>query len=468
MNKLRFLSILSFLFVFVFTSAHAQCENWNGSARETEASDAHVVYRGLIKKKKHKDLVKMGDVGFQTIMDNWQLAYSIAPAADGKRASHYSDGRKIMKAVYERTEDAAKKKESLENIYRLYDEQIQCYENEAYLLGRKGYDMYRFSGGDYSMENYNTLKASVEKGGNSTQYIVFEPLAKIMVKFYQDEKLNREQTLELFKKIDGVIKYNIDNNEKKGEKFKTTYDNIQNHFKDIAGEIFDCQYFKELLLPRFKENPDDIEIIKYVYVTLSKQDCEENDPEMIELKQKYETVAKAINEEAEKVLRAENAIYDGFQLEKEGKYKEAIKRMKEGIGTSDDIDSKAQAYYRIAHIQTWELRQYQSARSNAQKAAGLKSGWGKPFILIGDIYAKASRSCGDDWNSRLAILAAISKYRYARSIDSGITKEANKRISNYSGARPEKQEGFMRGKSAGQKAKVGCWIGETVTIEFRD
>ena len=186
------------------------------------------------------------------------------------------------------------------------------------------------------------------------------------------------------------------------------------------------------------------------------------------MKAKYELVAKAYNDSIEVIRRKDNPIYDATKLQQEEKYKEAVDRYKEGIETSDDDNAKAQAYYSMAFIQTYEFGQYQTARGNAQKAAALKSGWGKPYILIGDMYAKSSRNCGDDWNTRLAILAAIAKYRYAKSIDSEVAADANKRIGNYNAARPEKQEGFMRGVSAGQKAKVGCWIGETVTVEFKD
>lgn len=221
-------------------------------------------------------------------------------------------------------------------------------------------------------------------------------------------------------------------------------------------------------MPKYHENPENIDVIRYVYGTLSNQNCDENDPEMLELKAKYEVIAKAINDSLELVRRQENPIYDASQLQQEGKYREAIDRYQEGIESTDDNESKAQAYYSIAFIQTWQFEQFQSARSNAQKAANLKSGWGKPYILIGDMYAKSSRSCGDDWDARLAILAALAKYRYARSIDPESADDANKRIGNYSAARPEKQEGFMRGVSEGQKARVGCWIDEVVTIEFND
>jgi tetratricopeptide (TPR) repeat protein len=468
MKKLLFLPAVFLLTILAVSSLNAQCENWNDSARKGEAEDAHVVYRSLIKGKQVDDLVNMGAEEFKTTFDNWKVAYTLAPAADGKRASHYSDGRKLYLAKFKKETDEAKKKEYADVIRRLYDEQMVCYSNEGFLLGRKGFDMFYVLGDGYSMDTYETLKSSVEKGGNATEYIVFDPLTKIMVYQYQAKQLTREQVIEVYDKVEGVIKYNIENNKNYSEYFEDVDAIVAANFKDVAGEIFDCNYFKKRLLPKYKENPENIDVIRYVYGILSDQDCDEGDAEMLELKNKYEVIAKAINDSLELVRRQENPLYDAAQLQKEGKYNEAIDRYNEGIESSEDNDAIAQAYYSIAFIQTWQKGQYQTARSNARKAADLKPGWGKPYILIGDMYAKSSRSCGDDWGSRLAILAAISKYRYAKSIDSEVAEEANKRIGSYAGARPEKQEGFMRGVSAGQKAKVPCWIGETVTVEFRD
>lgn len=468
MKKLLYLTAVLLLTTLAVSTLNAQCGNWEDSPRKNEAEDAHVVYRSLLKGKQVADLDNMGPEEFKTTFDHWQIAYNIAPAADGKRASHYSDGRLLMMSKFNREQDETKKKEHAQTILRLYDEQIQCYGNEAYLLGRKGFDMFYLLGNGYSMDTYSTLKSSVEKGGNATEYIVFDPLTKIMVYLYQSKQLTPEEVIELYDKVENSINFNIENNKDYGQYYKDVQAIVTDNFKEVAGEIFDCNYFKKRLLPKYHENPENIDVIRYVYGTLSDQKCGEDDPEMMELKAKYEVIAKAINDSLELVRRRDNPIYDASQLQQEGKYREAIERYQEGIGSTDDNESKAQAYYSIAFIQTWQFEQFQSARSNAQKAASLKSGWGKPYILIGDMYAKSSRSCGDDWDARLAILAALAKYRYARSIDPESADDANKRIGNYSGARPEKQEGFMRGVSEGQKAKVGCWIDEIVTIEFND
>lgn len=468
MKKLLYLTAVLLLTTLAVSTLNAQCGNWEDSPRKNEAEDAHVVYRSLLKGKQVADLDNMGPEEFKTTFDHWQIAYNIAPAADGKRASHYSDGRLLMMSKFNREQDETQKKAHAQTILRLYDEQIQCYGNEAYLLGRKGFDMFYLLGNGYSMDTYSTLKSSVEKGGNATEYIVFDPLTKIMVYLYQSKQLTPEEVIELYDKVENSINFNIENNKDYGQYYKDVQAIVTDNFKEVAGEIFDCNYFKKRLLPKYHENPENIDVIRYVYGTLSDQKCGEDDPEMMELKAKYEVIAKAINDSLELVRRRDNPIYDASQLQQEGKYREAIERYQEGIGSTDDNESKAQAYYSIAFIQTWQFEQFQSARSNAQKAASLKSGWGKPYILIGDMYAKSSRSCGDDWDARLAILAALAKYRYARSIDPESADDANKRIGNYSGARPEKQEGFMRGVSEGQKAKVGCWIDEIVTIEFND
>jgi hypothetical protein len=67
----------------------------------------------------------------------------------------------------------------------------------------------------------------------------------------------------------------------------------------------------------------------------------------------------------------------------------------------------------------------------------------------------------------MAVLAAIDKYSYARSIDSEVSEEASKKIGRYAAHKPEKEEGFMRKMKEGQKVKVGCWIGETVSVRFK-
>ena len=73
------------------------------------------------------------------------------------------------------------------------------------------------------------------------------------------------------------------------------------------------------------------------------------------------------------------------------------------------------------------------------RAAKLRPNWGQPYMLIGDMYASSSSSCGSDaWEKQIAVLAALDKYAYAKSIDSSVAEDANSKIARYSSYKPEK------------------------------
>ncbi|MBL7793593.1 MAG: tetratricopeptide repeat protein [Saprospiraceae bacterium] len=454
--------------VVVFAGAlNAQCKTWNDSPKKEEALDAHSVYRPYVKGKQAADLEKMDDATFNTAFESWKKAYDIAPAADGQRATHYSDGRLFYQAMMNKTTDAAKKKEYSEVMMRLYDEQIQCYQNEGFLLGRKAYDMFYMPTFGYSAQTMETFKKAVDKGGNNTEYIVFDPMAQVMVYLYKNKQLNKEDFRLYHDKLIEIAEYNVKNNQQYGQYYEAGRSRMLVHFAEVEKEVFDCEYFKTKLLPLYEKSKDSLETVKYIYVTLRQEGCDSTSQFMKDIHDTYEKLATVYNAKLEGELRAKNPGYDAAMLQKEGKYSQAVARYKEAIETDNNNDNRAQYYYSLAFIQTWEFGQYQAARDNARKAASLRPNWGRPYLLIGDMYAKTSRNCGDDWNSRLAIIAAIDKYAYARSIDSDVAGEANERIGNYSAALPDRQEGFMRGVNEGVTATVGCWIGETVKVRYK-
>ena len=120
-----------------------------------------------------------------------------------------------------------------------------------------------------------------------------------------------------------------------------------------------------------------------------------------------------------------------------------------------------------ASIQGRKLKKYSAARATAREAAKLRPNYGRPYMLIGDLYATSAGKCGDSWNQRLAIIAAIDKYNYAKSIDPTVAEEAGKKVSKYRSSLPDSNDGFMRGVKAGDTQKVGCWIGESVKVRYK-
>ena len=124
----------------------------------------------------------------------------------------------------------------------------------------------------------------------------------------------------------------------------------------------------------------------------------------------------------------------------------------------------------IASIQFRKLNRLSAARTSALKAAKLKPNWGQPYLLIGDMYAQSSSSCGSNQVEKgLAVLAALDKYAYARSIDETpeVQSDAGSKIARYSAYKPDGGEAFMMGIKEGQSMTVPCWIGESVKVRFK-
>lgn len=446
--------------------AQDACKTWDGLPNQDEVIGFHSIYRPYVKGKQAAELASMDASNFNIAFENWKKCYDNAPAADGQRPTHYSDGRLFYKAMAQKETDEAKKKEYNDMVLKLYDQQMECYKNEAFLLGRKAFDMFYMPSYGYRTETLEAFKKALETGGNNIEYIILEPMAQVMAYLYKSEQLGQAETQKLYEKLEAAAEHNIENNKKYGQYYESSKARMDLALKEIEDEVFDCAYFRKKLVPDYKANPDDLEVIKYVYNKLKAQGCDPTQPIMVELEQKYSEVASELNAQIEAERRANNPGYDAAQLQKEKKYEEAVARYQEAIEQADDDAVKAEYYYSMAYIQTWQFKQYGEARSNARKAAGLKGEWGKPYILIGDMYAASAASCGNDGYTRgLAVLAAIDKYSYAKSIDSSVADDANEKIGRIAGAKPTKDDVFMRGVN-GKSVKVPCWIGETVKVRF--
>ncbi len=449
----------------------AQCTTWANLDNREYLEGQHSVYRGLVKSENYTEALAP-----------WKTVYEAAPAADGKRDFHYTDGITIYKALLEKEADAAKKQEYIDIVLRLYDEAIACYEakaislkggtDEVYatrisdLYARKGYDMYYYFRTPYP-ETMTALQESLDKGGMNAPYTVIAPYADIAVYQFTNEAIDKAEARQIH---DALIAL-AEENESNGNQYATYYTQAKEaaigKFREIEDYIFDCDYFKELWMPEYEENKDDPQYAKDLYNKLRQRGCEDGDPFLDELKKKYEVWAAAENARIKAEYEANNPGIQAKKAYDAGDFDGAIAKYRDAISNADSNDDKASYHFSIASILFRKKKQYGTARSEARTAAELRPNWGRPYMLIGDMYATGARNCGDSWNQRLAILAAVDKYSYAKSIDPEVADEADNKIGRYRSSYPMKDEGFMRGVKAGQSQTVGCWIGETVKVRFQ-
>lgn len=473
MNILRKYVQLLFALVLLLPMGNAQFETWVGSEFEEDATDAHSIYRQALKAEDWK-------VAFE----NWQKAYDLAPAADGKRDYHYMDGVKLYLHKFKNETDAEKKKEYIANINRLYDEAIQAYEKRViqpsscandpscydrkigYVYSKKGFNMFYTLNVPYS-ENLEVYKKAVELAGDELEYTAFDPIFTMLTYQFQKGLIGKEEVLELHNTLEDIANYNIANNSRLGSYYDQAWKAAKVKLAPIEGDIFDCEYFKPIYKEMYDENPEDYDQLKTLVALLKKRDCDPNDPLLVELETKWVAYAEKVNAERQAEFEANNPSFAAKKLYDEGDYSGAIEKYNEAIAAETDDEKKASYLFSKASIQFRKLKQYSTARATAYEAAKLRPNWGRPYMLIGDMYGSSARRCGDAWNQRLAIIAAIDKYSYARSIDSEVASEASKRIGKYQESLPDLADGHMRGVKAGEKEKVGCWIGETVEVRFK-
>lgn len=457
--------------LFLATPSSAQCGKFTDAANASDAETAHVLYRQDAKSK-----------NFEAAYPNWQKAFEMAPAADGLRDVHFTDGIKIYKDQLKKETDETKKAALATKIATLYDDVIACLESGgiklpktksevriAYHLGRKGFDMFYELRTPYS-ETRATLESALEKGGMNTEYIVIDPYARIVVQQFTNDLMTKEDARTAHAKLNELADYNIANNAKYKASYEQAKTSVEAIFAQIENSIFDCAYFIEKYRPQYEADPDNPDVLKEIIPVLKRQGCVAGEPFLDELEQKYSKYAAAANAQAQAEFEASNPGFMANKLYKENKFAEAIAKYREALGAETDDSKKAGYYFSIASIQGRKLSQYGQARTNAYNAAKLRPNWGRPYMLIGDMYAKASRNCGKDGYSRgLGVIAAIDKYRRAKSVDSDpeIKQEANKKIGIYSKSIPSKEDVFMRSMQGGKKDKVkGCWVNETVTVRY--
>jgi hypothetical protein len=131
------------------------------------------------------------------------------------------------------------------------------------------------------------------------------------------------------------------------------------------------------------------------------------------------------------------------------------------------IEPSALAAFNLA-ILFAQKEDFTKARKLALEAAGLRSGWGDPFILIGNLYASSSYICNKDELQQKAVFwIAVDQFINAKTIDTSLTDEANELINRYSQYFPNAEDAFFYGVQEGQEYSVGCWINEKTRARVR-
>lgn len=398
----------------------------------------------------------------------WWEVYSTCPNAN---KSIYTDGAKIVEALYQATTDAAEKERLAKLAVEMQDKRIRYFGNDpkypkAYILGEKGMAYVDFYGDTKLAEARECLQQSVEGMGSKSKIMVLVKLVDVSYALYkQDPNGKAEQFISDYEMASNALGEQAANaNNKNAEIAGKQKDYVDNIFA-ISGAA-DCSKLDEIYAAVVQENLTNLDMLQKIAKLYKRVRCTESE------------VYFAACEAAHKLQPTqESAAGCASMAAKKGDYEAAVAYYDQAIKyamVEDELEDVADYQYNAAVYCFANLKKYPEARKYAQASIstlsglGINKGQGRCYIIIGMAYA-ASRPYGND--AKGAILnktvywAAVDKFVKAKQVDPSVEATANEYISSYSRYYPTKEERFdLPNEFSGSTFYVGGWIGETTAI----
>lgn len=467
------LSLLTFAFALIQLS-HAQ--GGFQSASE-ECRNNYSIFFELLKTRNYTEA-----------FDGWK--YTFDNCKDMTK-NIYIYGTTIVKAKIDAEKDPAKKRELTKLLYRIYDDRNQYFpEKEGYVLGLKAMDMMIYEP-ESEIENvFNTFQKALELEPTEHSAAFFNNYFIMIIRMYQKDskKFDLNKVFETFNLISEALETNnniynrqieeiqarIDQNQASEKDLKTkerlekeleNYTKVETNIELQISKIATCDRLTALYNDEtFSTHKDDINWLRRAAKLLQKErENEDGERESCITLPIFLKIAEALNtlEPSATSSRslAKIALYNkDYALAVEA-FKKAAEMEADPIKRADDWRRAGEALYRKGMLEAAKVAALRSLQINPRL--------GDAYILIAQTYAAAEGTCGNNVFEKKAVYwAAIDKLRTAMSVDPSVANKAKRLIADYSRRIPDKAISFQFNWKQGDKYTIGCWINETVLVDF--
>lgn len=388
---------------------------------------------------------------FNLAYEPWREALFLCPQSS---QNIFIRGVVLVKMKYNEETDPIKRDAWVDTLMMVHDKRIEHFGREGFVLGRKAVDLYQLRSNNIQ-EIYNMSSRSIEIEGNSSQADVLLINMQTLVRLADAGLKEVEEVLLTYDKIMDIIDFNLEHNLEDRRLFEPAKGQIDNMFEPFAT----CDNIITLFKPRFEANPEDVELLERITTMLSNSNCTE----------------EALFYNATRNLHrlqpnAESAFLMGRLENNAQSYNEAVEYFEQAARLYEDDTDKFRALMLLADINYRNLRQFSQARSYALQASALDPENGRPYLLIGEMYAASASACGEtDLTKTVAYWAAVDKFIQARNVDQdpAIQERATSLINTYSQYFPDMELLFFYGLDEGATYRVPCWINETTRVRPR-
>lgn len=455
----------------------AQCPSWDAHPEGVKiAKEQHVMYRDLVKSKKYEEAFPL-----------WEKLYAQVKLPLPAKSTHFRDGITMYKAFAKAEKDKAKKQEHIDKMVQLYKDMAECLGENASDCGWHGYNLYALRGKPEAA--IKQFERSIELGKNETPAMVMYPLTQLTVYLFQKKHstYTAEYMRQQYETLKGIKEHQVANKLPKAADYEKRWAKVEKEYEKIGGAIWGCDYYVGKLKPDFEADPQNMEQNAEILAVIKKKCGEDNNfyqavdsiygpwkdsVDFAEAERKFAGLCNLKKGEFRE-MGSRRAKKAGDEAEAKRLLDEAFDWYKKSLSDAsteecpNPNEKKADLAYRIAYRE-YRAGAYSSARSYANKAAGFRSGWGEPYMLIGNMYASSGKRCsggvGTGWDAQVVAWAAMDMWAKAKSVDPSVAGDANRQIGKYQKYLPTQSDAFQRGYKDGDSYKIGCWIGVSTKV----
>ncbi|MBS3769651.1 MAG: hypothetical protein V5A59_02025 [Bacteroidales bacterium] len=387
---------------------------------------------------------------YEDAVEPWKVVYNECPRAS---KNIYLHGENMIKDAIEDAEDEDRKKKFLDSLMNLYDKRIEYFDQEGYVTGKKALDL--LNHGEKSAENlkkvYDLLAKSIDMRGEESSAVVLVNYMNLSNSLHKNGIIEDKQILDDYSLTLKLVESQLeeDPDHKILTRAKETIDKIFEN-SDAAT----CENLISLYKPRFEENKEDLETVNKIIGLLTDAKCTESD-----LYLNANIQLNKLEPDPDIAHHIAELFYERENLDKTVEY------YKNAIELEEDDKKKADYSTELATLAFEEREDKVTAREYARQAIEFNPDNGRPYLLIGRLYAESTEECGEEEFEQKAVLwAAVDKFQKAKQVDSDIADEAQGYIDSYRPRFPNKKDIFFQNYEIGDTYQIGCWINETTTV----
>jgi len=385
----------------------------------------------------------------------WNAAYTQCPGAN---KAIYSRGREIVQWELSQAKDAATSQKVFEKLMGMYDNRIKYFGNDdkyptAWILGLKGLDYVAYAKNDeLKKPAYGWLEKSIDGMKENTEIEVIRIFMILSDAMFKANPQHGEKYIADYLKVNALLEEISANKDLRSSESAAVLKPSLEYLFAQSGAA-DCNTLDGLYKEKITQNISNYDYLSNVVNFYKRVRCTES-----EVYFKAAVAAHKIKPTAESANACAEMSFKKNDLSK------AISFYEEATNLELNRNEKAEYQYKIAQLYS-NLDNNSRAREAARNSIEFNPNNGKPYILIGKLYAGSSNIFDDPVLKKTVFWAAVDKFQKARQVDpSGSGDEANDLIRRYSVYFPSKDDMFFKPELAeGKSFYVGGWIGENTT-----